>query len=784
MRGGSGTESFEVVAAFQDADQAPARVPGGDLQHDRCHLTEVGVLEQEPAQRIAAARIKAGGDEYEIGPELVHGRDQFLAERPQHLCMTGPGGQGPIQSCAAAAAGPGFVRSPGAWIPGPLVYREEEHAAVGVEGVLRAVAVMDVPVDDRHLLHTMRFLRVARCDGHAVVDAKAHPSRGGGVVARRANSRERVPDFAAKDRVYRRQHSAGSAQRRDECVLAQRRVACAQPIGTARHVVPDHLQVIPSVDKVQVVLGGIACWDSRKRRQQTGALECVVEIFVTVRRFRMAGPRIVFRAKGIQDEPRGGRLQHYWYFDKLVRELRRAGPRKGIRARCPMATLAPPPDTGILISRPRFRPVRKTRRMHPVEFFVDLASQTLANLRRNKLRSFLTLFGIAWGIASLVLLSALSDGFRQGQRKNMGQIGDNIVFLWGGVTELQAGGKRAGRRVMLDRRDVDLIRSQCPAVSVVSAEMKTQGVPARSAFNSGRFLTVGVSPEYLAMRNLPVSQGRTISAGDLKEGQRVAVLGSSVRKQLFEKRNAIGEQIFVNNYPYQVVGLMPEKEQNSSYDGWDNDKILVPETALLRDMPPSREVYAENRVWGLLYRPVSVDRWEEAQAQVRTVLGRVKGFDPKDDGALRIWDTVEGAKMFDSIFNAGEIFLAVISLVTLSLGGVGVMNTMMMAVAERTNEIGLKKAVGATRGRILTDFLMEGIFLALLAGGAGLMLTLILSSLVNSLPMPAMFSGLPVNWKMLVFAATALGLVAVFSSLPPARRAAELTPVEALRHER
>ena len=359
---------------------------------------------------------------------------------------------------------------------------------------------------------------------------------------------------------------------------------------------------------------------------------------------------------------------------------------------------------------------RKHRRMSGFEHFFDLVSQTLANLRRNKLRSFLTLFGIAWGIASLVLMSSLSDGFRQGQRKNMTQIGDNIVFVFGGVTEEQAGGQRAGRRIRLKQSDLALIRATCPDVEVAAAEHKNFNVAARSATNSGRFLTVGVSPEYLKLRTLPVEKGRHISESDVQEARRVAVLGASVRKQLFEKNQApFGERIYLNNLPYEVIGVMGEKEQNSSYDGWDNDKILVPETALLRDLPADRKVYAEGRLNGFLYRPLSTDRWEEAQAQVRAALGRVHGFVPQDKGALRIFDSVESAQMFDSIFNATEIFLAVVALVTLSLGGVGVMNTMMMAVAERTHEIGLKKALGATSRRILTDFFLEGLLLAILA---------------------------------------------------------------------
>jgi putative ABC transport system permease protein len=425
-----------------------------------------------------------------------------------------------------------------------------------------------------------------------------------------------------------------------------------------------------------------------------------------------------------------------------------------------------------------------SRGMNVMELFWDLAVQTLANLRRNKLRSFLTLFGIAWGIASLVMMSALSDGFRDGQRKNMSQIGDNIVFLWGGTTEMQAGGKRAGHRVFLTRQDVLTIREQCPEVAVVAAETKTEQVPVRSATNSGRFLTLGVTPEYLKLRNLPVDHGRTVSDADVRQERRVAVLGASVRKQLFEKKPVpLGETVYVNSYPYEVIGVMPDKDQNSSYDGWDNDKVMVPESVLLRDMPERREFYSEGRVNGILYRPAVTKNWAAAQAEVRAALGKAKDFDPKDKGAIDTWDMIEDAQMFDSIFDAGEIFLAVVSLVTLSLGGIGVMNTMMMAVSGRTNEIGLKKALGATNNRILLEFFLEGLLLAVLSGVGGLILVLGLAKLVNSLPLPQMFSGLPIHWTVLALSTLALGLVAVSASLPPARKAAGMTPVEALRFE-
>ncbi len=412
-----------------------------------------------------------------------------------------------------------------------------------------------------------------------------------------------------------------------------------------------------------------------------------------------------------------------------------------------------------------------------------LLRQTGANVWRHKLRSFLTMFGIAWGIASLVLMSALCDGFRQGQRKNMKQLGDSIVMVWGGRTERQAGGQRAGRWIGLYQQDIQVIREQCPLVQVVAGEVKRQGFVS-SEFNSGRFLTLGVTPEYLDLRSFPVAKGRPIDAGDVQEGRRVCVLGSSVKKQLFESRDPIGRRVMIKGYPYQVVGLLNEKNQNSSYDGWDNDKVLIPQTSLLRDCPPTVPWWREGRVDTLIYRPVSIADWKAAQQQVRGTLARLHEFDPLDEAAAPMWDTLETADLFDRAFNATEIFLAVISLITLTLGGVGVMNTMMSSVAERTHEIGLRKALGATRHRILLEFFLEGGLLAVLSGVMGMIGTALLAGGVNSLPMPEMFSGLPISAKEALIAMAALGTVAIASAMPPAWRAANLTPVEALREER
>jgi putative ABC transport system permease protein len=410
--------------------------------------------------------------------------------------------------------------------------------------------------------------------------------------------------------------------------------------------------------------------------------------------------------------------------------------------------------------------------------------QAFAELMRHKLRSLLTMFGIGWGVCALALIMASGVGFERGQRENMKQIGDRIVMVFPGKTELQAGGLRAGRVVRLYESDVQAIREQCSAVEVVSYEIKRWGVPVASPHNSGRFLVLGVDPDYLKMRNLPAAQGRNVSWTDVNSRSRVCILGDSVRKQLFQgRRDALGGRIQINGYNYTVVGLMDEKNQNSSYDGWDNDKVLVPNTLVRSDCPPDHRVAAEGRVQVVIYRPRSILEWDLAQEQVRGVLGRIHDFDPRDEAALPMWDTVESAQVFEDTFTALGIFLSSVAFITLSLGGVGVMNTMMTAVTERTAEIGLRKALGATRARILGEILLEGMVLAVVSGLCGFLLVAGLAAIVNSMPMPAFFAGLPIDRNLVLIVTFLLGAVAVLSALPPAWRAARMTPVEALRFE-
>ena len=371
-----------------------------------------------------------------------------------------------------------------------------------------------------------------------------------------------------------------------------------------------------------------------------------------------------------------------------------------------------------------------------MSYLGEVFAQVFASLGRNKLRSLLTMAGIAWGVASIVLIVAMGDGFQQGQRNNTKNLGENIVIVWGGRTESQAGGQRAGRRIRLRYRDIQTIRAECWQVEHIVPELMNEA-RAASNFNSGTFEITGSEPLFAKLRTIPVSPGRFLNDADERESRRVCVLGHNVRKQLFADRpGVIGSEVRLNGIPFQVIGVMPEKNQNSSYSGRDVSKIFVPYSAMVRDLPPRDPTWEEGILSNMIYTPVSLREWEGAQKQVRRVLGRNHRFDPADPGAVRMWDTVENAQLVDNIFISMTAFLGTTALVTLTLGGIGVMNIMLVAVTERTPEIGIRKALGATKRRILADFLTEGLLLAVASGTIGWLVSWGLAAAVNSLPMP------------------------------------------------
>jgi len=392
------------------------------------------------------------------------------------------------------------------------------------------------------------------------------------------------------------------------------------------------------------------------------------------------------------------------------------------------------------------------------------------------------MFGLIWGVVSITLMTAAGDGLREGQRQTSLQFGENIFIVFAGRTSLQAGGERTGRRVMWTIYDHQLLAPQTPSCEHVLPELTRGAVAVRSDFNAATLLVSGSLPPYQKLRHLPAAEGRFLSWEDEAQGRRVAFIGSDVRKQLFAARDAVGKTISLAGLPYQVIGVMESKEQDSSYDGRDVNKVFVPFSAMVRDLPQRPPLPAQT-VDQLIVKAKTLDQHEACVEEVRRGLARIHRFDPDDKEAAPIWDTVKESRAFATMADGMKYFLGAMGVVTLLLGGIGTMNVMLVAVRERTREIGLRKAVGATSRQILTMFFLETFIIVFISGAIGMAFAHTVCHYVNKLPMPQYFAGLWATWQVGAACVALLGLVAFLSALYPASRAASVDPIEALRFE-
>jgi putative ABC transport system permease protein len=412
----------------------------------------------------------------------------------------------------------------------------------------------------------------------------------------------------------------------------------------------------------------------------------------------------------------------------------------------------------------------------------DIAGQVFAAIWAHKLRSFLTMFGIAWGVGSLLLLVGLGEGFRSGQRREMAELGNDVIFISGGQVPALPNQHTGMRPYKLTVGDAEAIR-RSPAVRAATAALSNDNVQEVSQWATSGGTVKGIDTWYSGIRFLPMAAGRPIDAGDLRDRRRVAILGQKTEQLLFPGHASVGEFILLNGARFQVIGVA-EKIGHGNNDG-ENQQVYIPLTTMIEMFPMKGENIPDDAISGIQYQPRVRGADEAAMRAVHQIVAQRHDFDPSLQDAFDEWDSIKSERMVDKIFDAMDVFLGGVGIVTLALGAVGIVNIMLVSVTERTREIGLRKALGATNRSVEMQFLLEGLFLTGFSGligmgGAALLMWGLHSAMGNNVQ--GFDPPRIVPWSA-AMAIGVLSLSGVLAGLYPARKAARLEPVEALRRE-
>jgi putative ABC transport system permease protein len=401
----------------------------------------------------------------------------------------------------------------------------------------------------------------------------------------------------------------------------------------------------------------------------------------------------------------------------------------------------------------------------------EVFREAMVGLVRNRVRAGLSMLGISWGIVSVVMLLAYGEGFNQALLTGFkGAFGDGVTVMFPGQTSLQAGGERAGKRVRLRITDAQAV-GELPLIKAWSPEIWTE-LPVSWGVKQGAYLVRAVAPDYAVMRSQRASAGRFFDDEDVRLQRRVAFVGSEMARKVFGNVPPVGQTIRIKGMAFEVIGVQKEKVQLSNYGRPDRYCIFIPYTT-------AGQLWNTEYLTTLVYQAMDPTLDGRATAQVKDALGKRVRFDPKDERALRSFGSAEAQQITSSIVIGLKLVLGFIGVLTLAIGGVGVMNIMFVSVTERTKEIGLRKALGARRSDIMSQVLTESVTLSTVGGLAGIALGFVAARALSAVtPLPARLE----PWSI-VLGIGITAAVGLFFGAYPAARAARLDPIEALRRE-